>query len=53
MSDQELTRQEEDVVAPEFDLEEIRDGHSFGNWPEVIGLIFTVFVCWLTFAFRG
>lgn len=53
MSDQELIKQDEDISPSEFEGEEREDGHSFGNWPEVMGLLFTVFVCWLIFAFRG
>ncbi|KUP93391.1 hypothetical protein [Tritonibacter horizontis] len=53
MSDQDLTKQDEDLPAPEYQGEERRDGHSFGSWPEVLGLVFTIFVCWLIFNFRG
>lgn len=51
-SDQDLTRQDEDIAPAEFEAEERRDDR-FGNWPEVAGLVFTVFVIWLTFAFTG
>lgn len=51
--DQNLIRQDEDISAPEFSDEEFRDSHDFGNWPEVAGLIFTIFVIWLMFTFRG
>ncbi|PRY91322.1 hypothetical protein [Donghicola tyrosinivorans] len=53
MSDQDLTKQDEDISAPEFTAEEAFDERKFGNWPEVVGLIFTAFVCWLIFNFRG
>ena len=52
-TDQDLTRQEEDISAPEFDAEERQDQHDFGNWPEAFGLVFTLFVFWLIFAFTG
>ena len=53
MSDENLTRQDEDISAPEYAAEETRDHFDFGNWPEVAGLAFTIFVIWLTFAFTG
>lgn len=53
MSDNDLTKQDEDLSAAEFIEEEFRSQHRFGNWPEVVGLIFTAFVCWLIFNFRG
>ncbi len=52
ITDKDLTRQDEDIVPAEFSEEEARD-YRFGNWPEVAGLVFTVFVIWLTFAFTG
>ncbi len=51
-TDQDLTRQDEDIAPGDFAEEERRD-YQFGNWPEVTGLVFTVFVIWLTFAFTG
>ncbi|MEZ5798233.1 MAG: hypothetical protein R3D63_12555 [Paracoccaceae bacterium] len=53
MSNDHLTRQDEDISAPEFAAEEGTDHKDFGNWPEVAGLVFTIFVIWLTFAFTG
>lgn len=53
MSDHDLTKQDEDLSLPEFEGEEQQDGHDFGNWPEILGLLFTIFVCWLIFTFRG
>ncbi len=52
-SDDDLTRQDEDISAPEYAAEEQQDAHDFGNLPEVAGLLFTLFVCWLIFAFTG
>lgn len=52
-TDKEPTRREEDIADMDFDAEELRDENKFGNWPEIIGLIFTLFVVWLIFAFRG
>ncbi|WP_269586008.1 hypothetical protein [Roseibium sp. Sym1] len=51
-SDQDLTRQDEDISSAEFETEERQD-YRFGNWPEIAGLAFTIFVVWLTFAFTG
>lgn len=48
-----LTRQDEDISAPEFEGEERQDGHRFGSWPEFGGALFTIIVIWLIFAFRG
>jgi hypothetical protein len=53
MSDKDLTHQEEELSLSEFESEERQDGHDFGNWPEVAGLVFTIFVAWLIFFFRG
>ncbi|WP_413206210.1 hypothetical protein [Rhodospirillum sp. A1_3_36] len=53
MEDKDLTRQEEDLSGPEFAEEESRDSHDFGNWPELVGLVFTAVVTWLIFAFTG
>ena len=53
ISDAELTRQDEDMSAKEFAAEEVGDGHDFGNWPEMAGLLFTLFVSWLIFALTG
>ena len=48
-----LTRQDEDLSAAEFEAEERHDHPDFGWWPELVGLVLTAFVCWLIFAFRG
>jgi hypothetical protein len=53
ISDQDLTRQDEDISHPEYAEEETRDRHDFGNWPEVAGVVFTIFIIWMTFAFTG
>lgn len=53
MSDHDPTRQDEDISAPDFAREERKDGHDFGNWPEVGGLVFTLIVCLLIFMIRG
>lgn len=53
MTDQELTRQEDDLSATEFAAEEKSDNHDFGNWPEVFGVVMTIVVFWLMFAFTG
>ncbi|WP_346915140.1 hypothetical protein [uncultured Roseibium sp.] len=52
ITDQDLTRQDEDISPQEFQAEEAREA-DFGNWPELAGLVFTAFVIWLTFAFTG
>ncbi len=49
--DRDLTRQDEEISAAEFDIEERRDHHDFGNWPEVMGLALVALVTWLIFAF--
>ncbi len=53
ISDQDLTRQDEDISSADFTAEEAQDRHDFGNWPELAGFAFTIFVIWLTFAFTG
>ncbi len=53
MSDDHLTKQDEDISAPEFEAEEARDHYDFGNWPEFFGLILTGLLVWLTFALTG
>lgn len=53
MTDPKLTRQDEDISAVEYETEETADYHDFGNWPEVFGLVMTVFLVWLTFGFNG
>lgn len=53
MSDKHLTKQDEDISAPEFAAEETAEHKDFGNWPEVFGLILTVLLVWLTFGFTG
>ena len=52
ITDKDLTRQDEDITPAEFAGEEAKT-FQFGNWPEVAGIVFTVFVIWLTFAFTG
>ncbi|GAB4531444.1 MAG: hypothetical protein Tsb0019_33260 [Roseibium sp.] len=53
IDDSDLTRQDEDMTPAEFAEEERRDAYGFGNWPEAVGLVFTLFVIWLIFAFTG
>ncbi|GGE32665.1 hypothetical protein GCM10011360_20640 [Primorskyibacter flagellatus] len=53
MSDHDLTRQDEDISAPEFGEEESIDGYDFGNWPEIVGVFLTAGLLWLTFALNG
>lgn len=53
MTKDDLTRQDEDLPAAEFEGEERADHHDFGSWPEVVGLVFTILVTWLIFQFRG
>lgn len=53
MSDPELTRQDEEISADAYGDEEERDRHDFGNWPEAAGVVLTLFVTWLIFAFTG
>lgn len=53
MKDDELTRQDEDISAPEFGVEEAKDLHDFGNLPELIGLVFTIGIIWMLFATAG
>lgn len=52
-SDEDLTRQEEDVTASGYETQEQRDHHDLGNWPEFAGIFLTAFVTWLIFAFTG
>lgn len=53
MSDEHLTRQDEELSAPELEAEDRLDGYDFGNWPEILGLVLTGLLIWLTFAFTG
>ena len=53
MTQDDLTRQDEDLPAAEFDDEERADHHDFGSWPEAVGLVFTILLIWLIFQFRG
>lgn len=48
-----MNMNDEDISAKQFADEENSDHHDFGNWPELAGLAFTFFVCWLIFAFVG
>lgn len=50
MSDKELIRQEVNVDATN---EARDDDNRFGNWPELVGVIFTALVAWMIFEFRG
>lgn len=53
MSDPHLTKQDEDISAPEFAAEERRDEHNFGSWPEVLGVVLTLLLLWLSFTTNG
>lgn len=53
MSDNDLTRQDEDLSARDLATEDHADGYDFGNWPEVLGAALTLLLVWLTFAFTG
>ena len=52
MQTDDLTQHEEDIAAEEFDHEEVREP-QFGNWPELVGLLLTAALVWMSFAFRG
>lgn len=52
METDDLTQHQEDIAAGEFDREEVQEP-NFGNWPELIGLLFTAALVWMSFAFRG
>jgi hypothetical protein len=51
--DDRLTRQDEEISAPEYASEERRDDYAYGNRPELFGLALTVGLVWLTFALTG
>ncbi|MBL4807927.1 MAG: hypothetical protein JKY31_11690 [Rhodobacteraceae bacterium] len=53
MSDSKLTKQDEDISAPEFLEEEAEHGIDHGNWPELFGVLLTGFLMWLIFALTG
>ncbi|WP_372989448.1 hypothetical protein [Sulfitobacter sp.] len=53
MTDPHLTKQDEDISAPEYAAEDGKDHYDFGSWPEVVGVALTVLLVWLTFAFNG
>lgn len=53
MTDSKLIKQDEDISEPEFLVEEADDGVNHSNWPEVFGVLLTLFLCWLTFALTG
>ncbi|GAB3454125.1 hypothetical protein [Insolitispirillum peregrinum] len=53
LSTESLTRQEEDLPAPDYIAEEQQDPYDDGNWPELAGLLATAVVFWLLFAFTG
>lgn len=53
-SDKELTRQETDIInIGENENDGSYDDNRFGNWPELLGVIFTALVTWMIFEFRG
>jgi len=53
MTEPNLTRQDEDISAPEYTAEDLQGHHDFGNWPEVFGVLLTAFLVWLIFALNG
>ncbi|SFS51678.1 hypothetical protein SAMN04488040_0721 [Sulfitobacter marinus] len=53
MENPKLTKQDEDISAPEFTHEETQDDTKHGNWPEVLGVVLTAVLVWLMFAFTG
>ncbi|MBN8189448.1 hypothetical protein JF540_22445 [Salipiger thiooxidans] len=53
MTDPHLTRQDEEISAPDYTAAERREAYDFGNWPEILGLALTLLLVWLTFAFTG
>lgn len=48
-----LTRQDEDISAPEYGAEEQAERFDFGNWPDVVGAVMTGLLIWASFAFTG
>lgn len=50
--DKDLMRGDEDIDPAEFAADEAAEP-SFGNWPEIVGLIGTIALIWFTFAFTG
>lgn len=48
-----LTRQDEAISAPAFAADERREGHTFGNWPEIAGAALTALLLCLSFGFTG
>lgn len=53
MRSQNLIRKDKNMTAGEFAAEERRNRHNFGNRPEWLGLVFTVFVFWLILDVTG
>jgi hypothetical protein len=45
MTDSKLTKQDEDISAPEFIAEEAGDGVELGNRPEVLACCLRSFFC--------
>ncbi|MCB8836304.1 hypothetical protein [Aurantimonas sp. VKM B-3413] len=47
-------RDEGEGTDPEaFEAEEAADDIDFGNWPEVVGLVFVALVTWMIFTVTG
>lgn len=53
MIDSKLTKQDEDISAPEFTDEEAEVHTNHGNWPELFGVALTLVLLWLIFAYTG
>lgn len=53
MSPPDLTQQDDDLPAAETERDARRKDHDYGNWPEVLGAVFTLMSVWFLFQFRG
>lgn len=53
MTDSKQTLQDKESSEPEFLSEEAKKYGKHGNWPEVFGVLLTLFLCWLTFELTG
>ncbi|WP_158243155.1 hypothetical protein [Acidimangrovimonas sediminis] len=52
MTQDDLTRHEEELTPDAYDAD-ARWEPKFGNWPEVAGVLLTLALIWMSFAFRG
>lgn len=47
-------KEPDEGIAPEaFEAEEAADHIDFGNWPEIVGLVFAALVTWMIFTVTG